>query len=548
MRIRSLTALVGAAALCGALGHAQYQGTAQARVAFDRGKEELRSDKVDAALADLWNAVTIDPNFTEAQEEYISRYVQKPFLLLRLRTSQENRAMTSQELARATAEQEEQRRNLVKRYEALAGAHRKDAVYEWALAKIYEESDIPRQEEYCRRAIEIDDRFAPGFGCLSTVAYDRGDQKDAIAYQKRVVELEPDNAEAFFAYSFYLSGEPVAYRSAIDQMIAKFPQAKESAQALDWYAIHQKNDAAEIQWLEKLRSQYSPAKYDWSWFGAYDLFMLYDRTEPAKARALADEMHALLPKDDDWTALASYANATNAAENMLSSRPADAFAALKAIQPPEKRFDMGRVQLLEAHVLELQGKTAEAYSLLISSYAAQPTDEMRSAIGRVAAKLGKSPANEASDIWTAISGNAKPAIPFALPGFTDAKQVTLESYRGHVVIVDFWFPLCGPCRQAFPYLQQVLSKYKDRGVVVLAINVDKDQESEVIPFLKNKGYAFIPLKGTHEWALSQYHVQSYPTTFLIGSDGRAYFRPRTDDRYEERTTELEIEELLKHHG
>jgi thiol-disulfide isomerase/thioredoxin len=206
------------------------------------------------------------------------------------------------------------------------------------------------------------------------------------------------------------------------------------------------------------------------------------------------------------------------------------------------------VRLLEAHALELLGKTAEAYSFLVSSYAAQPTDEFRSQIDQLAGKIGKSPTREAGDIWAAISGNATPAIPFALPGFTDAKPVTLESYRGHVVIVDFWFPLCGPCRQAFPYLQQVLSKYKDRGVVVLAINVAKEQETEVIPYLKSKGYGFIPLKGTNEWALSHYHVRSYPTTFLIGSDGRVYFRPRTDDRFEERTTELEVEELLAHTG
>jgi thiol-disulfide isomerase/thioredoxin len=72
-----------------------------------------------------------------------------------------------------------------------------------------------------------------------------------------------------------------------------------------------------------------------------------------------------------------------------------------------------------------------------------------------------------------------------LPNFTDGKLVSLASYRGHVVFVDFRYPNCGPCKESFTFLQQVAVKYKKQGVVVLAINVQEGQEDDVVPLFSN---------------------------------------------------------------
>ena len=141
-----------------------------------------------------------------------------------------------------------------------------------------------------------------------------------------------------------------------------------------------------------------------------------------------------------------------------------------------------------------------------------------------------------------------PAIPFSLPDFADGKKVSLADYKGHLVILDFWFPTCGPCRQSFPYLQEVAARFKNRGVIVLAINQNELEEFLVVPLLKSRKYDFIPLKATQEWVSENYHVQFFPTAFLVGPDGRLYFRPHISSRDEERTVELEIEELLAHRG
>ena len=538
-----LTVLIGLNVLWSSSLLTQFDSSAKAKAIFDRGELALRSDHIDEAIADFQKALKIDPNFVQAQEEYISTYIRKPYLI---RTGGRDEQFTDEEQARVQSEVEKRRRSLVLEYHALAKAHPRSPAYQWALGKLYEENDSSKPESYCHRAVEIDDHFTPGYECLSTIAYRIGALDEAIKYQRRVVELKPRDPDARFAYGLYLSGDPAAYKASVEEMIAKFPNAAASAQALYWYAVEQTTEVVQIHQFERLRALFSPARFGWSATGMTELFALYDRTEPIKARSLAVEMHALLPNDDDWSACAAYSNDMYSAEQVIKNKPLEALATVASIRAPSPRFDMGRAQVLQARALDLLGRTAEAYSFLVTSYAKHPTDAVRAVIHIYAERLNKSLQDEESNIWSSVSAASSQAIPFSLRSFTDGTLVSLSSYRGHVVIVEFWFPRCGPCRQAFPHLQQALSKFRARGLVVLVINEEERQDAEVIPLLKSKGYDFIPLKATQKWASTQYGVSSAPVTFLVGRDGRVYFHPRFYDRFEEHTSELEIEELLEH--
>src|SRR3989338_9054110 len=72
------------------------------------------------------------------------------------------------------------------------------------------------------------------------------------------------------------------------------------------------------------------------------------------------------------------------------------------------------------------------------------------------------------------------------PSFTlkdlNGNTVTLDSFKGKVVFLDFWASWCGPCKQEFPEINRFISKYGDKDVAVLAVNVDK-QISHVEEFL-----------------------------------------------------------------
>lgn len=99
---------------------------------------------------------------------------------------------------------------------------------------MYAYGKASRQEEYCQQALKLESRFAPGYACLATIAFNRGDLKHAVEYQGRVTELEPDNPDELLAYSSYLEGDPAAYKAATDEMIKRFRYSPRSVQALYW--------------------------------------------------------------------------------------------------------------------------------------------------------------------------------------------------------------------------------------------------------------------------------------------------------------------------
>ena len=116
-------------------------------------------------------------------------------------------------------------------------------------------------------------------------------------------------------------------------------------------------------------------------------------------------------------------------------------------------------------------------------------------------------------------GHAAPAsrdLAFTLP--TTSGTVSLESLHGKVVLVDFWASWCVPCRKSFPWLAEMARRYGDRGLVVVAIDLDKDRtaaESFLSGFSTPFFVAFDPAGRTAE----AYEVRTMPSSYLIGRDG-----------------------------
>jgi len=137
---------------------------------------------------------------------------------------------------------------------------------------------------------------------------------------------------------------------------------------------------------------------------------------------------------------------------------------------------------------------------------------------------------------------AEPAHDFTLPG--EKGSVSLNQYKGQVVYLDFWASWCGPCRQSFPWMNEMQQRYGARGFKVIAVNLDKEQA------LREKFITTIPPKFTIAFdpegtVAEQYGVQGMPSSYLIDRNGNIYahhlgFR-------EKDTAELEktIQSLLK---
>ena len=119
---------------------------------------------------------------------------------------------------------------------------------------------------------------------------------------------------------------------------------------------------------------------------------------------------------------------------------------------------------------------------------------------------------------TASAGNNAPT--FTLRDI-NKKEVSLEDYRGKVVLVNFWATWCGPCQAEMPHLQKMYAELEDQGFVVLSISADNARDaSKVKPLIKRNRYTFPVLLDTDSTVLNQYNPESVlPYNVLIGKDG-----------------------------
>lgn len=102
-------------------------------------------------------------------------------------------------------------------------------------------------------------------------------------------------------------------------------------------------------------------------------------------------------------------------------------------------------------------------------------------------------------------------------------KIEFADYRGKVVLLDFWASWCGPCRQSFPWMNDMQSRYREHGLVVLAVNLDQDRQDADL-FLKDVpadfAIAYDPSGGSAE----KMEVMGMPMSYLIDRDGRIRHR------------------------
>ena len=99
-------------------------------------------------------------------------------------------------------------------------------------------------------------------------------------------------------------------------------------------------------------------------------------------------------------------------------------------------------------------------------------------------------------------------------------RLSLADFRGDVVILDFWATWCGPCKMVMPYLQKIHEDHADEGIRVVALSVDRQGEGVVRKFIDKYGYTFPVAMASAALQTSYGGIQSIPTTFIIGPDGR----------------------------
>jgi len=105
----------------------------------------------------------------------------------------------------------------------------------------------------------------------------------------------------------------------------------------------------------------------------------------------------------------------------------------------------------------------------------------------------------------------------------DGPPLSLESLRNRVVLLNFWATWCLECRVELPALEQLHRDYARRGLTVLAVNF-REEPGTVRQYARKLGLT-VPLLVDPAGAITKsYGVIGFPTSFLIGRDGRAVAR------------------------
>lgn len=99
------------------------------------------------------------------------------------------------------------------------------------------------------------------------------------------------------------------------------------------------------------------------------------------------------------------------------------------------------------------------------------------------------------------------------------KSITLDSYRGRPVLLDFWATWCGPCRMSIPLVQEFYSRHKDERFVVLGLNMDDDL-SGVFSFVKKYKMTYPVLFAANSSAPGDYQIEGLPHFVFVDPRGR----------------------------
>jgi peroxiredoxin len=114
------------------------------------------------------------------------------------------------------------------------------------------------------------------------------------------------------------------------------------------------------------------------------------------------------------------------------------------------------------------------------------------------------------------------APDFSLPDLS-GKQIPLKQLRGKLVFLNFFATWCGPCREEMPGMERLHRAHQDKGLVVLAVNLQEGAKT-IRPFVQSLKLSFPTVMDAEGAVSREYGVRALPVSFLIGRDGKIVWR------------------------
>jgi len=116
----------------------------------------------------------------------------------------------------------------------------------------------------------------------------------------------------------------------------------------------------------------------------------------------------------------------------------------------------------------------------------------------------------------ALEGKPMPAL--SVTGWVNG-QIRPDEIKGKVVIVDFYATWCGPCMAAIPHNNELLKKYKDKGLVIIGVCTSNRGQEKMEQTARDKGMEYPTARDPQLKSEKAWGVHYYPTYAIIDRKG-----------------------------
>ena len=203
------------------------------------------------------------------------------------------------------------------------------------------------------------------------------------------------------------------------------------------------------------------------------------------------------------------------ADNLIDS--------FKSIMQPE-RFELFRDYFFLSEMFEEMGRHRERLQLFEELEKQDPRPPgVSGELAKIHEKLGNA---ELAEAYRVKANPKLKLIGRHMADFSttdlDGNPISLQQYRGKVVLLDFWAVWCGPCIGEMPNVRKVYDAYKDMGFDVIGVSLDTD-ESELRQYLEVCNIPWRQIFSGEGWQsplAKQYGIHGIPSAWLIDREGK----------------------------
>jgi cytochrome c biogenesis protein CcmG, thiol:disulfide interchange protein DsbE len=141
-------------------------------------------------------------------------------------------------------------------------------------------------------------------------------------------------------------------------------------------------------------------------------------------------------------------------------------------------------------------------------------------LGLLALLIWKVAHQEHSKIPQQVAKGSQPVAPaFSLERLDRPGTLSLASFKGKAVVLNFWASWCGPCRDEVPSLERAWNRYRARGLVVLGVD-QQDLTSDARAFARKYHMTYPIVRDGPGHVVSSYGLTGVPETFFVDRRGR----------------------------